>query len=245
MKKWIYRILMLICFVVFGFSAYQLYLIYTQEQEVVQETEEFKEHVVKEETKTLEPDWASLQAENPDIIAWVYVPDTEISFPVVQGVDNAFYLNHTTKKEYNNRGSIFLDFRAQSDFSDDNSIIYGHSVEGGGMFTNIKYYSEASFFEAHPVFYLLTPSMNYECEIMTYAKAKDGSVYYTSSFGSYREEVLGQLKANALYTRELDTQDVRFVTLSTCDLDYGFNSDQRLILTAAMRGMDGPVKIVD
>ena len=234
---------MLICIGVFAFSAYQLYLIYSASKQVEDETKELKELVVEEDY--LEPDWTSLQAENPDIIAWIYIPDCNISFPVVQGDDNDYYLKHTTKHEYNERGAIFLDCNASSDFVDDNSIVYGHSVEGGGMFTDIKNYSDQTFFDGHPVFYLLTRSGNYECDVFTYAKSNDGSVYYTTSFGDYKEDTLNQMKSQALYFNDIDATDKTLLTLSTCDLDYGFNSDRRLILTGVLTHCDEPIKIVD
>lgn len=243
MKKWLYRILMLICVGVFAFSAYQLYLIYSSSKQVEDETAALQEYVIEEDY--LQPDWASLQAENPDIIAWVYVPGCNISFPVVQGDDNSYYLTHTTKNEYNERGAIFLDYQANPSFTDNNSIIYGHSVEGGGMFTDLKNYSDQTFFSEHPVFYLLTPNANYECQIMTYAKSNDGSVYYTTSFGGYRDDVINQMKTNALYYNDIDTTDKSLVTLSTCDLDYGFNSNRRLILTGVLNQITDPIKIID
>lgn len=243
MKKWLYRILMLICLGVFAFSAYQLYLIYSSSKQVEDETVALQEYVVEE--NYLQPDWTSLQTENSDIIAWVYVPGCNISFPVVQGDDNSYYLTHTTKKEYNERGAIFLDYQANASFSDNNSIIYGHSVEGGGMFTDLKNYSDQTFFNEHSVFYLLTPNANYECQVMTYAKSNDGSVYYTTAFGGYRDDVINQMKSNSLYYNDVDTTDRSFVTLSTCDLDYGFNSNRRLILTGVLNQTTDPIKIVD
>lgn len=243
MKKWIYRFLMLVCIGVFGFSAFQLYLIFSSEQEVVKETEQLKEHVVKE--NYLEPDWASLQAENSDIIGWIYVPGCNISFPVVHGSDNDYYLNHTTKKEYNERGAIFLDAQANGEFLDDNSIIYGHSVEGGGMFTDLKNYTDQNFFNENLTIYLLTPQANYEAKVMTYSKSTDDSVYYTTSFGDFKEDVINQMKQSALYSTDTDTNVGTMITLSTCDLDYGFNSNQRLILTAILNKTETPIKIVD
>lgn len=244
MKKWIYRILLVICLGVFGFSAYQLYLIFSAEQEVVKETEELKVHVESDDNY-LEPDWTSLQAESPDIIAWIYLPSCNIDFPVVQGDDNDYYLNHTTKGEYNARGAIFLDSNANSLFEDDNSIVYGHSVEGGGMFTDLNKFSDQAFFEQNKSFYLLTPNGNYECSIMSYAKSNDRSVYYTTSFGDYTENVISQMLSEALYTNQVDTTNKKFITLSTCDLDYGFNSDRRLILTATLSETSEPIKIVE
>lgn len=111
MKKWIYRILLVVCLCVFGYSAYNLWDIYSQKQQVENETKQLEKNVIKkkdkEEKQVLDPDWSKLKAENEDIVAWIYVPDCDISFPVMQTKDNQFYLNHTVSKEYNDRGSIF------------------------------------------------------------------------------------------------------------------------------------------
>ena len=126
MKKWIYRILLVVCLCVFGYSAYNLWDIYSQKQQVENETKQLEKSVIKkkdkEEKQMLDPDWSKLKAENEDIVAWIYVPDCDISFPVMQTKDNQFYLNHTVSKEYNDRGSIFLDANANAQFQDDNSL---------------------------------------------------------------------------------------------------------------------------
>ena len=148
MKKWIYRILLVVCLCVFGYSAYNLWDIYSQKQQVATQTKQLEKKVIKKKRENkvvknvLEPDWTALQAENQDIVGWIYVPGCDISFPVMQSKDNEYYLNHTVSGEYNNRGSIFLDANANAQFQDDNSIIYGHSVEVGGMFTLLNKYCD-------------------------------------------------------------------------------------------------------
>lgn len=136
MKKWIYGIILIICLCVGGFCAYQAWQIYNEDNEVELQTDKLKkECVVKKDEngeQILAPDWGSLKAINPDIVGWIYVPDCAISYPVVQGSNNSYYLDHTIYKGYNYMGSAFLDCNTNSDFSDDNNIIYGHSVQGGG-----------------------------------------------------------------------------------------------------------------
>ena len=70
-------------------------------------------------------------------------------------------------------------------------------------------------------------------------------LYYTTSFGGYRDDVINQMKTNALYYNDVDTTDKSLVTLSTCDLDYGFNSNRRLILTGVLNQITDPIKIID
>lgn len=246
MKKWIYRLLMLVCLAVFCYAAYRLYDIYQGSRQVEQETETLETHAVKESPteegpKTLDPDWAALQAQNLDIIAWLYVPQLGFSYPVVQGEDNAWYLTHTYLGETNFRGSIFLDAGTPADFSGNNSIIYGHSVDVGGMFTDLDKYEDKAFFDANPYFYLLTPGGNYRADIRTFAKTTEGTSFYQTDFGDYGAEIEEQMISEAMYARDVPVEGRPMVTLSTCDLDYGFDSVNRLALTAVLQPWTEPV----
>ena len=163
----------------------------------------------------------------------------------MESKDNEYYLNHTVSGEYNNRGSIFLDANANAQFQDDNSIIYGHSVEGGGMFTLLKKYCDEDFFKSHPVFYLLTPGANFNCHVFTFAKTTDDSVFYTTSFGDYRQETLDSMKQSSTYFNDLVNTDQKFVSLSTCDLDYGFDSSHRFVLTGQLEKTSDDIVLKD
>ena len=66
----------------------------------------------------LQIDFEGLQAVNPDVIGWIDIPGLSISYPVVQGTDNAYYLHHLFTGEYNSSGSIFADWHNQPDFTD-------------------------------------------------------------------------------------------------------------------------------
>ncbi len=234
----------MICAAVFCFSAYNLWQIYSTKKAVEKEVDNLAQNVVTEQA-TLDPDWAALQAQNPDIVAWIYIPGCNVSYPVVQGGDNSFYLNHTVSGEYNELGAFFLDYAANPGFWDDNSIIYGHSVEGGGMCTDLRNYLDVNFFNSHPTFYLLTPEQNYECKVAFFAATLDGSVFYTTGFGDFRGETLAEMMAQTTYAGDVDLSEGRFVTISTCDLDYGFDSDHRFVLTGKLEPMSGPVNITD
>ena len=250
MKNILYRILFVVCLCIFGYSAFQLFTIFQDKNEIKTETNTYKKMVEKE--KTLQPDWDALKAENEQIVGWIYVPDCQASFPVVQGTDNAFYLTHTASGAENPMGAIFVDAKATPGFVDDNTIIYGHSVEGGGMMTDLKLFEDPTFFEQHEKFYLLTPEQNYECDIVAFVKTPDGSVFYTTQFGDFRQETLTQMATaannpeNHSYYREQNIQEhERLVSISTCNLDYGFQSDQRYVLQGVLRPTDKPIKITD
>ena len=105
----------------------------------------------------LKIDFEGLQAVNPDVIAWIDIPGLSISYPVVQGTDNAYYLHHLFTGEYNSSGSIFADWHNQPDFTDPNTIVYGHNMKNGSMFGTLSHYQDQALWEASPYFYLYVP----------------------------------------------------------------------------------------
>ncbi len=115
----------------------------------------------------LEVDFAALQAVNPQVTAWLDIPGTGISYPVVQGTDNSYYLHHTVKKTYNFAGTIFMDAGcAPYPTADGNLVLYGHNMKNGTMFGLLKRYRDRAYYEEHPVFYLyLADGSVYRCPI--------------------------------------------------------------------------------
>ena len=81
----------------------------------------------------LQVDFAGLKKVNPDVIAWIQIPALDISYPVVRGKDNDYYLHHMFDGQENKNGSIFVDYHNQPDFSDSNTIVYGHNMKNGSV----------------------------------------------------------------------------------------------------------------
>ena len=81
------------------------------------------------ETAPITVDFERLQEENKDIIAWLYCPDTEINYPVVQSKDNEYYLRRLLDGTWNIAGTLFMDYRNAADCSDLHTIIYGHNMK--------------------------------------------------------------------------------------------------------------------
>ena len=166
-----------------------------------------------------EINFKALQEVNPDVIGWIYSPDTTINYPVVQGDDNAYYLKHLADGTENRNGCPFLDVQNRPDFTDDNSVIYGHHMQNGTMFAGISWYEDQSYYDEHPVMYLMTPSATYRIELFSgYITTMDSSAYM-QTFGSIREhtdwlkEVSGRSDFRA--NLEISAYD-RVITLSTC-----------------------------
>lgn len=90
-----------------------------------------------------------LSNEHSDSVAWLYIPDTNIDYPIMQSGDNDYYAHRATDGSYLYAGSLFMDYRCSSDFSDFNSVIYGHNMGNGTMFADIPNYENEEFFMNH------------------------------------------------------------------------------------------------
>ena len=132
-----------------------------------EETNGAQEFLEKSETAPIKVDFDLLRAQNEDVIAWIYCPDTPINYPIVQSSNNEHYLRRLLDGSYNISGTLFMDFRNSADFSDWNSIIYGHNIKNDSMFGTLPLYEEQSYFDEHPVMYLLTPEKDYKINIRT------------------------------------------------------------------------------
>jgi len=101
-------------------------------------------------------DFAGLKAINRQVIGWIMVPDSPINYPIMKAADNQKYLNRTLHGKYNVLGSIFMDFRNKSDYSDPNTIIYGHNVRNGAMFGSLHQYKNEEYLDSHRYVYIIT-----------------------------------------------------------------------------------------
>ena len=215
---------------VFCFSAYQLYLIYSQNSQEADETESLQDLVdaptSSEELDTFSIDFDELLAINEDIVGWIIVEDTDISYPIVQGDDNEYYLDHTYYGTSNYAGAIFMDYRASSDFSDLNTFIYGHNVYHGTMFAELANYMDEDFFNSHPYVYLYTPSGNYKLQVFSAYVEEASSDSYKMSFSSLDAfaEYLELVTSKSVYETDVTvTSSDRIVTLYTCSYESGNN----------------------
>lgn len=110
----------------------------------------------KQETHINGVNFLSLEAINPDVVGWIAAEGTEIDYPVVRGKDNDFYLRHLFMGEQNKLGSIFMDYRNHSDFSNKNTIIYGHNMKDGSMFSSLIKYKDQHYYDKFPTMQLYT-----------------------------------------------------------------------------------------
>lgn len=107
-------------------------------------------------------DFAALQAVNHQTVAWITIPGTAVDYPVVQGSDNRYYLNHLITGEENRSGSIFLDCRVAPDLSGAYNILYGHNMLDGTMFSDLTGYGAQAYYDQHPAAVVETPAQRLE-----------------------------------------------------------------------------------
>lgn len=165
--------------------------------------------------------WENLRKINPRTVAWITVPGADISYPVVQGDDDEFYLKHNFQDEENLFGCIFLGKANRKDFSDSHSFLYGHNMQGNMMFANLNRYEDPAYLEQCPEFEIITPEKKYTYRIFSVEQAQEGSTAfeygYDLSGNAYREQLM-LLKNHSLYdTGIMPRSDRQIVTLVTCN----------------------------
>ncbi len=167
-------------------------------------------------------DFASLQAQNEDVVAWLYLPETQINYPVAFSGDNETYLHTDINGDYSRAGTLFVDGDATGDFSEWNTIIYGHNMKNGSMFKTITNYADSDFYEEHPMLYLYTEDARYQILPVLGCIVDDDDALY--GIREYSEENLECL--NALFRKstfdsgESITEMDQLITLSTCSYEY-------------------------
>ncbi len=224
-KKWFRRLLMLVCLVVFCYSAVQLGIAFiaSHEQKKIKQQVDL---VVKlpeniEEKNEFSVDFNELKRINPDIIAYILIPNTNISYPIVyKENDNDYYLRRDLNGAYSPPGSIFMDGEAKPDFSDRHTFIYGHNMKDKTMFGDIASFFDQGFFDEHPYVYIFTPTKNYRLDVIAVERAPVNGVAYETvglDTDSEMQVYINNLKQNANLYREVDVKaSDSIVTLSTC-----------------------------
>lgn len=183
-------------------------------------------------------DWASLYKENEDIYAWIYIPGTQVDYPVLQSAtDDTYYLNHNIDGSYGKPGCIYTEKINSKDFSNYNTVIYGHNMKNGEMFGCLHDYEDETFFDENPYVYVYTEDKTYVYEIFAAYTASNAHILNTNDFSTqkgfadyldnvvYNKSLVGNFKEGARVT-----SDNRIITLSTCTS----NSSKRWLVQAVL-----------
>ena len=169
-------------------------------------------------------DLSALRGVNSDILGWITIPDTDLSYPVVDGRDNRYYLNHTWSGERNAAGAIFLEMNCASDFSDFNVILYGHRMHNNMMFGTLRFYEDMAFWAEHPSVYLVSDSGVARYDIFAAYEAGVRDLTYRLDMAEEEEKQAFLdfcLSSSVLDAGVVPTTSDQILTLSTCTRQGG------------------------
>jgi sortase B len=188
-------------------------------------------------------DWQGLLNTNKEIVSWLYVPNNDIiNFPIVQGTDNSFYLNHDYTGKYNGNGAAFIDYRYNKFAL--NKIIYGHNMNltpTKPIFTTIMSWKDQEYFDTHRELYYTDANGLTEKYLIVgiahFDVSKKEEYSYLDMFFDTEEKFRGwveYIKAHSsIWDLGVNTIDYRadeVITLSTCDRKLNLGANGRTIL---------------
>ena len=193
-----------------------------------QEKEPAQQEATKESEPTPEPveipiDFAFLQGENADIIGWITVDGTEIDYPILYDTTyNRYYLTHNYAGTATPYGSIFILGENAGDYSDFNTVVYGHNMINGQMFAQLHRFREQAFFDTHDQIVIYTPERKLTYQVFAAYRSNNLDIIANNDFSTeeLREQYIENIYTNTelgLFDRDIQvTGEDRIITLSTC-----------------------------
>lgn len=167
-------------------------------------------------------DHTGLQNANPDYSAWLDIPYTSISYPVVKSKDNADYLSTTFEGNKKSCGAIFIDANIRNLKSTKNLVIHGHNMKSGSMFGALPSYGNINYYNNHPLIYLYMPDQTIVYQIFSaYSMPHDmnDELAYQDTFANEKEYatfIERLLNRSIIKTDTVTTYEKGILTLSTC-----------------------------
>ena len=193
-----------------------------------------------DETLRRTVDFSLLQEEsNADIYAWITIPDTQIDYPVLQhSSDDTYYLNHNLDGSKGYPGCIYSERENALDFSDFNTVLYGHNMKNGSMFHELHNYEDESFLPEHPYVYIYTPERVLRYQIFAAYRYDDRHLLYSFDYATeegrngYLSEIWGIRDISAVLDDQVEvTAADHILTLSTC---VGSQAEKRYLVQAVL-----------
>lgn len=222
----LYKILIAVLCVIIGICLYNIGKILYGYYEGTKTYNQVQEIAGGEEFDINNIDFDALKKSNKDIKGWLYSEDTVINYPVVQAEDNEYYLYRMFNGEWNDKGSLFVDYRCEKPFEDFNTIIYGHRMKDGSMLHSITEYSDEEYYKKHKTMKVLTPDKNYDLQIFSIARIPDNSKLYKNVFQNDAEKAAYIEEVKGMSETKMDDIDItpsdKIVMMSTCtrELDH-------------------------
>ena len=180
-----------------------------------------EESVVTEEPKS-KMDFTELLDINDEVVGWITLQDSKVNYPIMHGEDNDFYLHHAITGEWNKVGCPYMDFRNRGDFTDRISVVYGHYMENGTMFTDFHKFKGQKYYEEHKTADLYTPNGDFTVEFVAGVIKNVEDWDFTFEFESNEEFVhyLTNFKLVSTFKSDVEIDaDSKYVFFSLCTYD--------------------------
>lgn len=164
-------------------------------------------------------DLAALREVNPDVLGWIMIPETELSYPILQGEDNQYYLKRDWEGRPDMAGSIFVECMCAGDFSGFNTILYGHNMRNGSMFGSLRNYRNPDCRQTHPAIYILDGGGVRRYDIFAAHEVGVREIVYRLGFPERedRQDFIDFcLERSVLDAGVIPEPEDQVVTLSTC-----------------------------
>lgn len=202
-------------------------------------TETAETETASEETAVIPVKFTELQQVNPDVYAWITVPGTEIDYPILQHAsDNSYYLMHNIDGSYGYPGCIYTENLNSKDFTDNNTVIYGHNMKNGSMFAQLHKFEDPDFFQENREVLIYLPDEVLHYTIFAAHIYDDRHLLYSFDFSDpdvyqkYLDSVFNTRDMSANIDKDMTvTKDDQIITLVTC---IGSQPNNRLLVQAVL-----------
>lgn len=169
-------------------------------------------------------DFEELWETNPDVYAWIVIPGTDINYPILQHpIDDSYYLNHNLDGSTGRPACIYTESLNSKDFTDNNTVIYGHNMRNGTMFAQLHKFEDKDFFDEHREIIIYLPDKVLHYKIFAVHNYDDRHLLYSFDFSDkavykdYLESIFSIDDKNANIDTEMTvTENDKIITLATC-----------------------------
>lgn len=230
-------VILLIAALYAGYSLWDNYRVYAKADNVQEDLLQFKPNA-DGDGNSVKRSFKELCGINKDVCAWLTIDNTNIDYPILQGVDNMEYVNTDVYGDFSLAGSIFLDYRCAKDFSYPYSVVYGHHMSSSKMFGDIDKFKKEKFFNENKTGVLITPNKTFKLEIFAVLVVADSNpVVFNPENSKNTDKILKCAEDWSLHRDETAMTQIKrnpsaqVIALSTCSSDF---TDARTVLLARM-----------
>lgn len=251
----VFLISLLVCGAALGYAAFMIASEYFSDRSYEQLRSEVAAETAAETTlppeaaelpteETTEPyispiDFETLWQVNEDVVGWIRLPGTRIDYPILRHPESEnYYLRRKLDKSQGYPGCIYMQTRNAGDFSDFNTVLYGHNMLNGSMFHDLVGYRRQEFFDSHRSITIFTPKAELHYQVFAAVVYTDDLIPLEYDFTATqgRQDFLDSLDCLQQWVNHFAdditvTPDDQIITLSTC---IGDQPNHRYLVLAVL-----------